>query len=263
MKFKVSIPTHNAANYLDLCLYSLKKHSIYDHDYLVILDDCKDHTLDVCKKHNVEYYEVNFHNPYLTRNCGLQQTLNKDDDSYLFMTADDMFASPEWDKKIYAHLMNQNDVVWSSQLTDYLLDNTFEIEQKEDPNLTIEAYADWWAQQGINMDFKECGQTAATFNEEVFLYKYKKLASPDEYYNSGNDGIKDVLCNTNFLIHNSFWQELSGWPELDIELEDARLGNNDVVFQNNIIEAGGRNIVPKDVLFFHFGGRTINRGVVS
>ena len=260
MKFKVVIPTYNAAEYLNLCLYSLKKYSAYEHEYLVILDDCKDHTVDICKKHQVEYCEVNFHNPYLTRNHGLQQIINKDEDVYLFMTADDMFASPDWDVNVYAHLTQDKDVVWSSQLTDYLLLSTFEIEKQEQPDLTIEEYAAWWAQHGINMDFGECGKTAATFNEEVFLQKFRNLKSGDEYYNSERDGAKDVLCNTNFLIHNSFWQELNGWPELDIELDDARLGNNDVIFQHNIIDLGGRNIVPKDVLFFHFGGRTIDRG---
>jgi glycosyltransferase involved in cell wall biosynthesis len=259
MNFKVIIPTHNAADYLDLCLYSLKKYSVWNHEYYIILDDCSDHTMNICDKYNTEYTEVNYRNPYLTRNESLNM-IEEDDDVFLFMTADDMFASPDWDVNILSHHEENKDVIWSSQLTDYLLHESFEENKKNNPSLTMNDFSQWWGSKGIHMDFYECGRTAATFNEEIFLTKFEKISQKDEYYYSSDISEKrNILCNTNFLILNSFWHELNGWPLLEKELEDARLGNNDILFQNKIEEVNGRNIVPKDVLFFHFGGRTINR----
>jgi len=258
MNFRIVIPTHNAADYLDLCLYSLKKHAFWEHEYHVILDDCQDNTQDICEKYKVYYYSVNFHHPYKTRNS-IKEFINLSEDFYLFMTADDMFASPNWDRKILAHHEREKDVVWSSQLTDYLLFESYEDAKKENVNLQIEDFTSWWASKGIHMDFRECGTNINNFNKEIFLAKFDIISEEGQYYNSERDGIRDVLCNTNFLIKSFFWKELSGWPLLEKEPIDARLGNNDVLFQHKVVELGGRNIVPKDVLFFHFGGRTINR----
>jgi glycosyltransferase involved in cell wall biosynthesis len=263
MNFKVIIPTHNAADYLDLCLYSLKKYSVWNHEYYIILDDCSDHTMDICKKYDVYSASVCFNSPYKTRNY-IKNILDLDEDFYLFMTADDMFASPNWDESIFKHYCQDTDVVWSSQLTDYLLKNTFNEIKKHKPDFTLDRFVNDWALGGIHVDFYECGITVNTFNEEVFLKKYHELSTPKSAYgimvkNENGDISQALLCNTNFLIHSSFWNDLNGWPTTNTYPCDPLLGKaNDILFQEKISKVG-RNIIAKDVIFFHFGGRNINR----
>jgi glycosyltransferase involved in cell wall biosynthesis len=257
MKFKICIPTYNAADYLDLCLYSLKKYSVWDHEYYVIMDSCKDNTEDVCKKYKVNYDKVNYSCPYKTRNH-IQNIIDLSDDFYFFMTADDMFASPNWDKNIHQHMHNEKDVIWSAQLSDYLLRECFNSIKEKNPDLNVEEFASRWASGGINMDFGECGNSCYNFNEEIFLYKFKKIKKDSEIiYNDLN---KEVLCNSNFLIHSYLWRELEGWPTINTHPYNPKLGKpNDKIFQENIIKNWGKNIVAQDVLFFHFGGNNIER----
>jgi len=257
MKFKVCIPTYNAADYLDLCLYSLKKYSVWEHEYCVIMDSCEDDTENICKKYKVQYEKVNYSCPYKTRNH-IKNLTDLKDDFFLFMTADDMVASPNWDKNISNHMHDKNDVIWSSQLTDYLLWESFESIKNKNPNLKIEEFAGNWASGGINMDFRECGVNCNTFNEEVFLYKFNKIKKDSEIiYGDLN---REVLCNSNFLIHSNLWRDLNGWPTTNTHPYNPNLGKpNDKIFQENIIKNGGSNIVAQDVLFFHFGGGNIQR----
>lgn len=258
MKFKVVIATRNAADYLDLCLYSLKKYALEEHEYHIILDDCQDHTEEVCKKYQVNYYSVNFHNPYKVLNY-VEEFLDLNKDFYFFLSADDMFASPNWDRNMLAHHKKPKDAVWASQLTDYLLYQAYQEALSSNPSLTLQDFAVYWGKSGINMDFGECGTTYDVFNEEIFLHKYNILNNSGYYYHPDHSVNEYVRCNANLLILSSFYKELGGWPDSTVQAEDPRCGNNDLLFQDMVQESGGHNIVPKDVLFFHFGGRNINR----
>ena len=54
MQFSILIPTLNNLDYLKLCLNSLKKNSVYDHEILVHSNNSSDGTSDFLKLHNIK-----------------------------------------------------------------------------------------------------------------------------------------------------------------------------------------------------------------
>ena len=68
--FSILIPTFNNINYLKICLSSIKKNSIYDHQIIVHINEGSDGTLDYLKNNNIEF-------SFSENNIGMPKALNK------------------------------------------------------------------------------------------------------------------------------------------------------------------------------------------
>ena len=53
--FSILIPTYNNLEYLKICLDSLKKHSKYDHQIIIHINEGADGSLEYIKENNYTY----------------------------------------------------------------------------------------------------------------------------------------------------------------------------------------------------------------
>ena len=92
--FSIVIPTFNNLEYLMLCIKSIKKNSIYNHEIIVHVNEGKDGTLDYVKTNNITY-------TYSENNIGLCSAVNqaaeKAKTNYILYSHDDMYFCPGWD----------------------------------------------------------------------------------------------------------------------------------------------------------------------
>jgi len=92
--FTILIPTWNNLPYLKACVESIRKHSTFQHQIVVHINDGKDGTLEWVKDHQLEYT----HSP---ENIGICKALNQASalakTPYICYFNDDMFALPGWD----------------------------------------------------------------------------------------------------------------------------------------------------------------------
>jgi glycosyltransferase involved in cell wall biosynthesis len=104
--FSILIPTWNNLDFLKLCVDSIKKNSIYEHQILIHINEGKDGTLDWVKQEGFEYaYSQNNIGVCLALN-GLR-TLVKTD--YILYMNDDMYVCPEWDKYLWEEIKSLSD----------------------------------------------------------------------------------------------------------------------------------------------------------
>jgi len=91
----IVIPTYNNLNYLKLCLKSLKKNSLFDHEIIIHINDGSDGTLDFIKTNDYKYTISN-------GNIGLCSSINKAaklvSSQYILYSHDDMYFCPYWDQ---------------------------------------------------------------------------------------------------------------------------------------------------------------------
>ena len=94
MRFSIIIPTWNNLPYLKLCVESIRKHSAYDHQIIVHVNEGTDGTLDWVRSQGLDY-------TYSTNNIGVCMACNrmrsKVQTDYLFYLNDDMYVLPGWD----------------------------------------------------------------------------------------------------------------------------------------------------------------------
>ena len=93
--FSIIIPTYNNLEYLKLCLHSIKKHSAFDHEIIIHVNEGVDGTLDFLKTKN-------FKTTYSKINSGVCVAFNKAvslaTKKYIVLAHDDMYFCPNWDK---------------------------------------------------------------------------------------------------------------------------------------------------------------------
>ena len=91
----IVIPTYNNLSYLKLCLKSLKKNSLFDHEIIIHINDGSDGTLDFVKTNGYKYTISN-------DNIGLCSSINKAaklvSSQYILYSHDDMYFCPNWDQ---------------------------------------------------------------------------------------------------------------------------------------------------------------------
>lgn len=95
VKFSVLIPSWNNLDFLKLCLTSLMENSHFQHQYIVIINEGKDGTLEwIQKQEGIDYI-------YSTENIGICYGLNSArpliKTNYVVYANDDMFFLPDWD----------------------------------------------------------------------------------------------------------------------------------------------------------------------
>ena len=172
--FSIIIPTFNNLEYLKLCLHSIKKNSIIEHQIILHINEGSDGSLDYAKGNNIEYTHSN-------ENIGLCSAVNlaaknaKTD--YIIYCHDDMYFCPEWD------LILQNEI------------------EKTNTNLY---YFSGTMIEPKNGHIKfDCGDCVENFNEHKLLNNYKKLKYFD-YQGS---------TWAPHLIHKEIWNKIGGLSE--------------------------------------------------
>ena len=145
--FSVIIPTYNNLNYLKLCLRSLKKNSIYDHEIIIHVNEGTDGTLEHVKlnKYKFTYNKINA-GVCIAFNSAAKIVSKK----HIVLGHDDMYFCPGWDRSFAAELkeidINQ----------DFFLSGTM-----------VQPFKSY-----INLD---CGKTYLDFNENKLLEELPKI----------------------------------------------------------------------------------------
>ena len=99
--FSVIVPTYNNIDYLKICLNSLKKNSLYDHEIIIHVNEGLDGTLDYVKekKFNFSYSKIN------SGVCvAFNEAVKKSTKEYIVLAHDDMYFCPKWDEIFYKEL---------------------------------------------------------------------------------------------------------------------------------------------------------------
>jgi len=92
--FSIVIPTWNNLEYLKLCIDSIRRHSMYDHEILIHVNEGSDGTLEWVKKSGLKF-------TYSERNLGVCLSTNiisaLASRDWLLYLNDDMICCPGWD----------------------------------------------------------------------------------------------------------------------------------------------------------------------
>ena len=92
--FSILIPTYNNLKYLKLCIDSIKKNSLFNHEIIVFVNDGSDGTLSFVKNNSIKYIHSNI-------NRGLCVAVNEiaklANNKYIVYAHDDMYFCPRWD----------------------------------------------------------------------------------------------------------------------------------------------------------------------
>ena len=145
--FSIIIPTFNNLDYLKLCLHSIKKNSIYQHEVIIHINEGIDGTLDYVKKIGVKY-------TYNKTNAGVCVAFNEaaklSSSKFIVLGHDDMYFCPGWDTCFTNELKLLNDK------EDFFLSGTM-----------VQPFESY-----INLN---CGKTIEEFNEKKLLEELPKI----------------------------------------------------------------------------------------
>ncbi|MFT3749181.1 MAG: glycosyltransferase [Agriterribacter sp.] len=101
-RFSIVIPSWNNLAYLKLCINSIQKNSVYDHQIIVHVNDGSDGTLEWIEK------ETRLDYTHSKENIGVCYALNACSQlahtSYILYMNDDMYACPRWDEILYKEI---------------------------------------------------------------------------------------------------------------------------------------------------------------
>lgn len=101
--FSILIPSWNNLPYLRLCVESIRKHSSFEHQIIIHINEGVDGTLDwVANQEDLDY-------TYSEKNIGVCYALNAAaglvDTEYVLFMNDDMYACPEWDHALHEQIL--------------------------------------------------------------------------------------------------------------------------------------------------------------
>ena len=93
--FSIIIPTFNNIKYLKLCIESIKKNSIFNHEIIAHVNLGEDGTKEYLDKENIEYTFTNY-------NAGICEGMNKATKKanfdFILYSHDDFYFCPKWDE---------------------------------------------------------------------------------------------------------------------------------------------------------------------
>ncbi len=218
--FSIVIPSWNNLPYLKLCVESLRKHSKFEHEILVHLNDGSDGSLAWVQAQGLKYTQS-------AKNVGVCLALNHvvaqaGRDWVLFMN-DDMVAAPGWDQAFIAAI--------DSVDTDLALFFGTLIQPENGGNGII-----------IKQDF---GRTPEQFDEARFLKEYKQVAYPD----------KQGAASQPTLFHKKWWDMVGGYS---LEFSPGMSSDDDLLMKFCVAGCRTARIVG-DSRFYHFGCASTGR----
>ena len=141
--FSIIIPTLNNLKYLKLCISSIKKNSIYNHEIIIYINSSTDGTLEYVKNNGFKYL-------YNDKNVGLCKAMNESvkisTQKYIVYAHDDMYFCPDWDSTFYNEILIINE-------KDFFLSGTM-------------------IQPFNSFIYFDCGKTIDDFDESKLLKNY-------------------------------------------------------------------------------------------
>jgi len=218
--FSVVIPSWNNLAFLKLCVESIQKHSQFEHEIIVHLNDGSDGSLEWVKSQGIRY-------THTEKNVGVCLSVNHlmakaKHDWVLFMN-DDMVAAPGWDTAFVDAIKSVD--------TDLALffGTLIQPETNDHPNI-------------IKQDF---GRTPDSFDEARFLQGYMNDTRGD--FEGGS------LQPT--LVHKKWWALLGGYS---LEFSPGMSSDDDLMMKFWV--AGCRNFrIVGASRFYHFGMASTGR----
>ena len=136
--FSIIIPTFNNIEYLKICIRSIKKNSLYNHEIIPHVNEGNDGTIEYLKNNNIHFTHTN-HNAGIC--TGMNMAAKNAKTNYILYAHDDFYFCPKWD------------LVLKSEL-DKIKHNKFYLSGTMINNGQIEL---------------NCGSTIETFNEKKLL----------------------------------------------------------------------------------------------
>lgn len=219
-KFSILIPTWNNLSYLQLCINSIKKHSTYEHQIIVHINEGKDGTYEWMQQQPFIDYV------YSKENIGICYALNAAAQlattAYIVYINDDMYTCPGWD----AALVEEIESIGHNHF--FLASAVIE------PNTKIKYQID-----------KNYGQDIASFDEQKLLREYAQLPKNDQM---------GVIWPLN-IVHKNVWDLAGGYS---IEFSPGMYSDPD--FSMKLWQMGIRlfKSVSKSRVY-HFGSKSVKR----
>ncbi|WP_175834072.1 glycosyltransferase family 2 protein [Burkholderia cenocepacia] len=211
--FSIIIPTWNNLPYLKLVVDSLRRHSAYDHQTIVHVNDGSDGTLDWVRNEGIEHTAS-------PANIGICHAVNlaaaRATRDYVVYMNDDMFCCPGWDTALVRRI--------EQMPTDLFMLSGTMIEPVDTRNPCV-----------VVSNF---GRDAEQFDAAGLVAATPKLARPD--------WLGSTWPPT--LVHRDWWNRIGGYSS---ELSPGMSSDND--FSMKFWDAGCRIFVGVgDSLVYHF-----------
>lgn len=218
--FSIVIPSWNNLSYLKLCVESLRRHSQFDHEILVHLNDGSDGSLEWVKSQGIKYTQSD-------KNVGVCLAVNHlvaqaSCDWVLFMN-DDMVAAPGWDTAFIDAI--------SSVDSDLALYFGTLIQPDNGRNANI-----------IAQNF---GETPETFDEAGFLARFMADDRGDT---------EGAACQPT-LVSRKWWSMVGGYS---LEFSPGMSSDDDLLMKFWVAGCRTFRIVGKS-RFYHFGCKSTGR----
>ncbi len=177
--FSILIPTWNNLAYLQLCIKSIREHSVLAHQIIVIINEGNDGSFEwVASQEDLDYI-------YSKQNLGICIGLNKAAElaqtNYILYINDDMYTLPAWDQALWKEIQD-------IRHPNFMLSSTM-IEPTNTGNPCV-----------LLQNF---GNSIETFKENELLHSYNSLAKQDW---NGSTWPPNVM-------HKSVWDKVGGMSE--------------------------------------------------
>lgn len=186
--FSVLIPTWNNLPYLKLCVESVRKNSVLEHQIIVHVNDGSDGTLEWVRQEGLDYT----HSPENIGVClamNMMRRLVKKD--YIYFINDDMYVLPQWDQVLMDEVKSLRDNLF------YLSGTMIQPHHAKDVGLCI-----------------NYGDSIETFQEKRLLEEYMQQPYPDW----------QGATRPPTLVHRDVWDLVGGYS---IELSPGMYSDPD------------------------------------
>lgn len=173
--FSILIPSWNNLAYLKICVDSIRRNSVFQHQIIIHVNEGNDGTLEWVKEQGLDY-------TYTEENVGVCIAMNmmrtKVATDYILFVNDDMYVLPHWDEELVKEIKS-------------LPDNKFYLSAT-----TIQPHT--YIKNGILADY---GDTPETFQEEKLLKEYESYKLDDWF------GSTLPPC----IVHRDLWDMVGGY----------------------------------------------------
>ena len=99
--FSIIIPTFNNLKYLKICIESIKKNSLYNHEIILHVNEGNDGTIEYLKNNNIKFTHTNYNAGICT---GMNMAAKKATTKYILYAHDDFYFCPKWDLVLKSEL---------------------------------------------------------------------------------------------------------------------------------------------------------------
>ena len=218
--FSILIPTWNNLPYLKLCVDSIRRHSAYEHEIVVHVNDGSDGTLDWVREQGIAH-------TWSRGNVGVCIALNDvarlaTRDWIVFMN-DDMFCTPGWDLPFETALRGLD------HSCAYLSSHLIEPTQTGNDLVSVGAF----------------GTGPETFDEAGLLAHARQLKSVD----------RDGVASQPTLVSRELWHRVGGYS---IEFGPGMSSDDDFLIKPWLVGCRVFRIVG-DSRIYHFSCRSTGR----